>query len=477
MNLVTKQDKGNSFFVMSNSMWGGAFAIPPSDLMKKINASINFDKTLYKQDIQGSIAHAQMLSQEGIITNEDFLAIKSGLLQIQQEIESGSFTFSEDLEDIHMNIESRLSEIIGEPAKRLHTGRSRNDQVAVDCKLYTIDSTQIVIALLQKVLASIVKKAEAHVDDIMPAFTHLQIAQPVSIAHYLLAYFEMFKRDLTLAKHFHEEISTQCPLGAGALAGTTYPINRHTTSQLLGFKEPTANSLDSVSDRDFALDFLYLASKIAVHTSRFAEEMIIFATQGFGFVKFSDAFSTGSSMMPQKKNPDAAELLRGKSGRIFANLQNLLVVMKGLPLAYSKDMQEDKEPLFDSVENIILILQVLDGIINDITFNTKKMLEMAQMGHSNATDLADYLVQKCGAPFRDAHHITGKIVRIALEKDCKIQEISLKEMQEVEEGISQNVFEFLDTRNVVKRRNSFGGTGFDQVKKQIVVALEFVKYF
>ncbi len=462
---------------MPNSMWGGAFAVPPSDLMKKINASISFDKTLYKQDIQGSIAHAQMLSHVGIISSEDSSQIKAGLEQIQQEIESGTFVFSEDLEDIHMNVESRLAEIIGEPAKRLHTGRSRNDQVATDCKLYTVESTKIVAHLLEKVLKSLAGKAKNHIDDIMPAFTHLQIAQPVSVAHYLLAYFEMFKRDLTLANHFHEEISTHCPLGAGALAGTTYPINRHTTAQLLGFKFPTANSLDSVSDRDFALDFLYLASKVAVHISRFAEEMIIFATNAFGFVKFSDAFSTGSSMMPQKKNPDAAELLRSKSGRIFANLQNLLVVMKGLPLAYSKDMQEDKEPLFDSIENIILSLQVLDGIINDITFNTEKMFAMAQEGHSNATDLADYLVQKCDIPFRDAHHITGKIVRIALEQKCKIQELPLEIMQSVEGKISNEVLEYLDTRNVVKRRNSFGGTGFDQVVQQVQIANDFTQCF
>ena len=462
---------------MSNSMWGGAFTVPPSDLMKKINASIDFDKALYKQDIKGSIAHADMLSQEGIISVEDFAQIKLGLIQIQEEIESGKFTFSHELEDIHMNVESRLSEIIGEPAKRLHTGRSRNDQVATDCKLHTVESFEIVVHLLQKVLDSIAKKAQNHIDDIMPAFTHLQIAQPVSVSHYLLAYFEMFKRDLSLAKHFHEETAEHCPLGAGALAGTTYPIDRHKTASLLGFKRPTANSLDTVSDRDFALDFLYLASKIAVHISRFAEEMIIFATNAFGFVKFSDAFSTGSSMMPQKKNPDAAELLRSKSGRMFANLQNLLVVMKGLPLAYSKDMQEDKEPLFDSIENIILSLQVLDGIVNDITFNTEKMFAMAQEGHSNATDLADYLVQKCEIPFRDAHHTTGKIVRLALEKSCKIHELELATMQSIEPKISHDVLEYLDTRNVVKRRNSFGGTGFDQVSKQVQIAIDFTNTF
>ncbi len=458
-------------------MWGGAFSSSPSSIMKQINASILFDKKLYKQDIQGSIAHAWMLSEQGIIARGDFTRIMFGLVQIEKEIEEEKFTFSQDLEDIHMNIESRLFEIIGEPAKRLHTGRSRNDQVATDCKLYTIDSIQSIIQLLQNVLVSFSTKAENHIDDIMPAFTHLQIAQPVSIAHYLLAYFEMFKRDLTLAQHFHTEISTECPLGAGALTGTTYPIDRNKTAQYLHFQRPTPNSLDSVSDRDFAIDFLYLASRISIHISRFAEEMIIFATQAFSFVKFSDAFSTGSSMMPQKKNPDAAELLRGKSGRMFANLQNLMVVMKGLPLAYSKDMQEDKEPLFDSVENITLCLQVLNGIVNDVTFNTKKMLEMAGTGYSNATDLADYLVQKCNIPFRDAHHITGRVVGIAMELSCKIEELSLERLQEVEEKIANDIFGFLDIQNVVNRRNSFGGTGFEQVKIQLQLANEFTNGF
>jgi argininosuccinate lyase len=308
----------------------------------------------------------------------------------------------------------------------------------------------------------------------MPAFTHLQIAQPVSVGHYLLAYFEMFKRDLEFAKILLENFKKECPLGSGALAGTTYNIDRNQTAQELGFASPTRNSLDSVSDRDFATDFMYLASRIAVHMSRLAEEMILFASKPFDFVKFSDAFSTGSSIMPQKKNPDAAELLRGKAGRIFGNLQSLLVTMKGLPLAYSKDMQEDKEPLFDSSETIITCLRVLHGIIGDVQFNTKKMEEMAGEGYSNATDFADYLVQKLGIPFRDAHHITGKCVAIAISKSKKLEDIALEHLQSVEQKITDEVYKYINIQTVVARRNSFGGTGFDRVQKQISDAKEYI---
>lgn len=461
----------------SNKMWGGVFDVPPSILMKKINASISFDRVLYLHDISGSIAHARMLSVQNIITNDDFKSIESGLVQIRAEIESGSFPFSEDMEDIHMNIESRLFEIIGDAAKRLHTARSRNDQVALDCKLYTIEAMQQVCTLLESFLYSILAKAKLHVHDIMPAFTHLQIAQPVSVAHYLLAYFEMFKRDFELSHTFLKSFKCECPLGSGALAGTTYNIDRYKTAQELGFTVPTNNSLDSVSDRDFAMDFMYLASRIGVHISRFAEEMIIFATTPFGFIKFSDAFSTGSSIMPQKKNPDAAELLRGKSGRLFANLQSLLVTMKGLPLAYSKDMQEDKEPLFDSVETIIICLRVLDGIINDISLNTKRMREMAMEGYSNATDFADYLVQKLDIPFRDAHHITGRAVSFASEKSLKLNELTLDEMQSLEPKIQSDIFDFISLETVVSRRNSHGGTGFVQVQKQIDQASHYLKQY
>jgi argininosuccinate lyase len=460
---------------MPNKMWGGAFSIPPSHLMKSINSSISFDKNFYIQDIQGSIAHARMLAHQSIITQEDFSKIQNGLMQILEEISSKSFNFSEDLEDIHMNIESRLIELIGETGKKLHTARSRNDQVATDFKLFTIEKIKEVNILLNNVLNSFVKKAEVHIQDIMPAFTHLQIAQPVSVAHYILAYFEMFKRDLTLSQSFFNHFSSECPLGAGALAGTTYNIDRNQTAQDLGFQSPTRNSLDTVSDRDFAIDFMYLTSRIGLHISRFAEEMILFSTTAFGFVKFSDAYSTGSSMMPQKKNPDAAELLRGKSGRLIGNLNSLLVTMKGLPLAYSKDMQEDKEPLFDSAETIVICLRVLDGIVNDITFNTKKMKKMAGEGYSNATDFADYLVQKLNIPFRDAHHITGKVVDIAIQKELKIDELHLVELQKIEEKIQQDIFDFIKIENVVARRNSFGGTGFEQVKKQIEFAQEYLK--
>lgn len=461
----------------SNKMWGGAFDVPPSILMKQINASISFDKALYLQDIFGSIAHARMLATKKIITNDDFKTIESGLLQIRSEIESGSFSFSEDMEDIHMNIESRLFEIIGEAAKRLHTARSRNDQVSLDCKLYVIDALQNVCKLLTAVLSSVATKSKLHLHDIMPAFTHLQIAQPVSVAHYLLAYFEMFKRDFELACTFLDSFKKECPLGSGALAGTTYDIDRQQTAAELGFMAPTANSIDSVSDRDFALDFMYLASRIGVHISRFAEEMVIFASAPFGFVKFSDAFSTGSSIMPQKKNPDAAELLRGKSGRLLGNLQSIFVTMKGLPLAYSKDMQEDKEPLFDSAETLIVCLRVLEGIINDISFNTKKMRALAEEGYSNATDFADYLVQKLGIPFRDAHHITGKAVAFASGKAVKLNEMTLAEMQAIEPKIRDDVFDFIKVETVVSRRNSYGGTGFSQVREQIEKAERYLKKY
>lgn len=456
-------------------MWGGAFSTPPSILMKQINSSIDFDKNLYKQDIFASIAHARMLAKQKIITDIDFQNIESGLQKILGEIEENQFTFSQDLEDIHMNIEASLTEIIGESAKRLHTARSRNDQVATDFKLYTIEITHIVILLLEDVLKSFVTKAEKHQSDIMPAFTHLQIAQPVSVGHYCLAYFEMFKRDLKFAKQLLANFKKECPLGCGALAGTTYNIDRVKTAHELGFSAPTRNSIDSVSDRDFAMDFLYLASKISVHISRFAEEMVLFASKGFGFVNFSDAFSTGSSIMPQKKNPDAAELLRGKSGRVFGNLQTLLVVMKGLTLAYSKDMQEDKEPVFDSANTITIMLRVLNGIIEDIEFDTKKMQEMAQEGHSNATDFADYLVQKIEIPFRDAHHITGKCVALAIAEGKRLQELKLSQMQEIEPKITDEVFGFINVQTVVSRRNSYGGTGFEQVDKQIKLAREYIK--
>jgi argininosuccinate lyase len=458
----------------SNKMWGGAFSSPPSVLMKQINASIGFDQTLYKQDIQASIAHARMLANQEIISNTDFESIQKGMEQILQEIENNQFKFSEELEDIHMNIESRLFEIIGEAAKRLHTARSRNDQVATDFKLYTISETQKTIYLLEEVLKSFLEKSQKHLQNIMPAFTHLQIAQPVSVAHYLLAYFEMFKRDLEFAKQLLANFQKECPLGSGALAGTTYNINRHQTAEELGFESPTSNSLDSVSDRDFALDFLYFASKTSVHISRFAEEMVIFASKPFGFVKFSDAFSTGSSIMPQKKNPDAAELLRGKSGRVFGNLQSLLVTMKGLPLAYSKDMQEDKEPLFDSAQTLTTCLRVLKGIIDDIEFQTSQMEEMSQEGHSNATDFADYLVQKLNIPFRDAHHITGQCVAIAISQDKKLQELHLSEFQAIEQKITNEIFDFLTIQQVVARRNSYGGTGFVQVEKQIKIATQYI---
>ncbi len=461
--------------MLTNKMWGGVFSASVGELMQTINASISFDKLLYKHDIAGSIAHARMLTKQNILTKDEFNQIEKGLLQIQQEIDNSTFLFSEALEDIHMNIESRLVEIIGSVGKKLHTARSRNDQVVTDFKLFTIEKTKEVQILLTNVLNSFALKAEKHLHNVMPAFTHLQIAQPVSVGHYFLAYFEMFKRDLTLANNFLEEFQKECPLGAGALAGTTYNIDRTQTSKELNFNAPTKNSLDTVSDRDFAMDFLYLASRIGIHMSRFAEEMILFATTPFGFINFSDAYSTGSSIMPQKKNPDAAELLRGKTGRLIGNLNTLMIAMKGLPLAYSKDMQEDKEPLFDSASTITICLRILDGIINDISLDVERMSNVAKLGYSNATDFADYLVQKLNIPFRDAHHITGNVVALAMKQNIKLEELSLEDFQSFNSCIKSDVFDVISINSVVSRRNSYGGTGFQQVEKQISNAKKFLQ--
>lgn len=447
-------------------MWGGVFETSASDIMKQINASIGFDYKLYKHDIQGSIAHAEMLARQKIITHSDFELIQNGLKQIHNEIESGKFTFSTELEDIHMNIESRLIELIGDAGKRLHTGRSRNDQVATDFKMYVRDAFTEIKTALSMILTSLVKKAESNADYVMPSFTHLQIAQPISIGHYLLAYSEMFLRDI---KRIDNAIGMcdECPLGSAALAGTTYDIDRSFTAQALGFAAPTRNSIDSVSDRDFALEFLFICSVIATHLSRFAEEIVIFCTNEFGYISLSDKFTTGSSIMPQKRNPDAAELVRGKVGRNIGNLVSLLVTIKGLPLAYSKDMQEDKEPVFDSHENIILCLRAVNGMISDIQFNYARLEEMTENGYSTATDLADYLVQKLGIPFRDAHHVTGKIVKMAIDKKCKLSDLNLQELQKIEAKIENDIYKFIEVKMSVSRRTSFGGTAFNNVKNQI----------
>ena len=450
----------------SNAMWGGRFANGPDAIMESINASIDFDKRMAVQDIAGSIAHASMLARQNIITVSDSEAIKEGLLTILSEIENGTFEYSKALEDIHMNIESRLKEIIGEPAGRLHTGRSRNDQVATDFKLWTRDQCDAIIEGLTELMKALIDQAEAGVDTVMPGFTHLQVAQPVTWGHHMMAYVEMFARDRSRFSDARTRMN-ESPLGAAALAGTGFPIDRHDTAQALGFSAPSANSLDAVSDRDFALEFLSASSICATHLSRFAEELVIWSSAQFKFVTLSDRFSTGSSIMPQKKNPDAAELIRAKVGRITGSLVGLLMVMKGLPLAYSKDMQEDKEQVFDASDSLMLALAAMTGMISDMEPNVASLETAAASGFSTATDLADWLVRDLGMPFREAHHITGALVAKAEEKGCDLPDLSLADMQIVNERINADVFNFLGVQNSVASRQSYGGTAPKQVRKQI----------
>ena len=450
----------------SNAMWGGRFANGPDAIMESINASIDFDKRMAVQDIAGSIAHATMLAKQNIITASDAEAIKEGLLTILSEIENGTFEYSKALEDIHMNIESRLKEIIGEPAGRLHTGRSRNDQVATDFKLWTRDQCDAIIEGLTELMKALIDQAEAGVDTVMPGFTHLQVAQPVTWGHHMMAYVEMFARDRSRFLDARTRMN-ESPLGAAALAGTGFPIDRHDTAQALGFSAPSANSLDAVSDRDFALEFLSASSICATHLSRFAEELVIWSSAQFKFVTLSDRFSTGSSIMPQKKNPDAAELIRAKVGRITGSLVGLLMVMKGLPLAYSKDMQEDKEQVFDASDSLMLALAAMTGMISDMEPNVASLETAAASGFSTATDLADWLVRDLGMPFREAHHITGALVAKAEEKGCDLPDLSLADMQIVNERINSDVFNFLGVQNSVASRQSYGGTAPKQVRKQI----------
>ncbi len=459
---------------LANQMWGGQFTCSPSELMAKINASIAFDKRLYRQDIEGSIAHANMLAQQKIISTADAKSIVSGLKDILRDIEAGKFEFKDSLEDIHMNIEAALKERIGEQAGRLHTARSRNDQVATDFRLYVRDAIDALDMLLKNLQLALLERAGEHAATIMPGFTHLQSAQPVTFGHHLLAYMEMFARDRSRVGDARKRMN-ESPLGAAALAGTSFPIDRFATAKGLGFDRPMANSLDAVSDRDFALDYLSVAAICAVHLSRLAEEMVNWSSAQFAFIRFSDSYSTGSSIMPQKRNPDAAELVRGKSGRIFGNLIALLTTMKALPLAYNKDMQEDKESVFDTAENIGICLQAMAGMVSDMKVDKEKMKQAAGAGYSTATDLADWLVRELKIPFRDAHHITAKIVKIASDKGKKLEELSLKEMQVVESKIKQDVYKVLGVENSVKSRLSYGGTAPDNVKKAIADAKKRIK--
>lgn len=446
-------------------MWGGRFESGPAEIMEEINASIDFDKRLAAQDIRGSLAHAAMLAETGILSREDVGAISDGLKSILREIEAGTFTFSRALEDIHMNVESRLRDLIGPAAGRLHTARSRNDQVATDMRLWvrdTIDALDAQLADLQQALA---EKAQAFAGAVMPGFTHLQSAQPVTFGHHCLAYVEMLGRDRGRFADARARLN-ECPLGAAALAGTSFPIDRAMTAKALGFDRPTANSLDSVSDRDFALETLSAAAICAVHLSRFAEEITLWMTPQFAFVKLSDKFTTGSSIMPQKRNPDAAELVRGKTGRVLGALQGLFVVMKGLPLTYSKDMQEDKEGVFDALQTLSLCIAAMAGMVRDLEPDTKAMKKWAGAGFSTATDLADWLVRVLGLPFRDAHHVTGRLVGLAAQRGVGLEKLTLAEMQEAEPRITEAIFEVLGVEKSVKSRVSYGGTAPANVKRQ-----------
>ena len=450
----------------SNEMWGGRFAAGPAAIMEEINASIDFDRKLYAQDIAGSIAHSQMLLKQGIIKAKDQSEIERGLHAVLKEIEGGKFEFRRDREDIHMNVEARLAEIIGPAAGRLHTARSRNDQVALDFRMWVRARCDMTVASLKKLIETLLAKAELHTASVMPGFTHLQSAQPVTFGHHLMAYIEMFARDLSRFKDARERMN-ECPLGAAALAGTGFPIDRHMTAKVLSFREPTRNSIDTVSDRDFALEFLAASSITATHLSRFAEEIVLWSTPQFGFVRLSDSFSTGSSIMPQKKNPDAAELVRAKTGRINGHLIGLLTVMKGLPLAYSKDMQEDKEATFDAAESLDLGLAAMTGMIADMEIKTAAMKKAAGSGYSTATDLADWLVRMVGIPFRDAHHVTGRAVALAESKGVALEKIALADYQAIQPDITEDVYRVLGVEKSVRSRTSFGGTAPAQVKKQI----------
>ena len=453
----------------ANAQWGGRFTGGPAEIMEKINASIGFDQRLFAQDIAGSRAHADMLVAQGILSPEDGQAINDGLDTISREIEAGNFPFSQALEDIHMNIEARLRDLIGEPAGRLHTARSRNDQVATDFRLWVRDAIDGLDGQLCDLQAALIGAAEQHAALIMPGFTHLQTAQPVTFGHHLLAYVEMFGRDRGRFADCRRRLN-ESPLGAGALAGTSFPIDRKQTAAALGFDRPMANSLDAVSDRDFALEFLAAASITMAHVSRLAEEIVIWCSGGFGFVRLSDAYTTGSSMMPQKRNPDAAELSRAKAGRVFGDLMTLLTVMKGLPLAYSKDMQEDKEPVFDAADSLALALAATAGMVGDMEPVPAAMRAAAAQGYPTATDLADWLVSVAGLPFREAHRVTGEIVKTAEARGVMLDELPVSDMQAIEARITDDVLSVLSIDAVLARRTSEGGTAPDNVRAAVAAA-------
>ncbi len=455
-------------------MWGGRFSEGPSAIMEEINASIDIDRRLWREDIAGSKAHAAMLAACGVISDADNKAIQKGLDAVAGEIESGQFKYDKALEDIHMNIEARLKALIGEPAGRLHTGRSRNDQVATDFRLWVRTACEQSAAALRDLCRALAARALENADAVMPGFTHLQTAQPVTFGHHLLAYAEMFSRD---ASRFDDAARrmNECPLGAAALAGTSFPIDRDRTAKALGFDRPCANSLDAVSSRDFAMEAMAAAAITATHLSRLGEELVIWTSAQFGFVQLSDAFSTGSSIMPQKRNPDAAELVRAKAGRIVGSLNSLLIVMKGLALAYAKDMQEDKAATFQCFDDLALALAATTGMIGDLHVNRDAMKEAAGHGFSTATDLADWLVRKLNMPFRDAHHVTGAIVALAEKKGVALEALSLKDLQSVEPRMTDDVFDVLSVDASVASRTSFGGTAPANVKREAKKLLKALK--
>jgi len=450
-------------------MWGGRFKGGSSDIMSEINVSIGFDKRLAVQDILGSKAHVTMLAAQGIVSNSDAAKICSGLEQVLAEIEAGTFEFKTDLEDIHMNVESRLSELIGPAAGRLHTARSRNDQVATDFRLWLRDEIDAVVPAIKDLQLALIEQADRAADYVMPGFTHLQNAQPITFGHHLMAYVEMFQRDRDRFRDCRKRLN-ESPLGSAALAGTPYPIDRDHTAKALGFDRPTANSMDAVASRDFALEFLGAASIHAMHLSRLADEIVLWMSAQFRFVKLSDAFTTGSSIMPQKRNPDAAELVRAKIGRIAGAFQSLIMVMKGLPLTYSKDMQEDKEPVFQAVDALMLSIAATSGMMRDLVPQKDNMLAAAKLGFTTATDLADWLVQKKGIPFREAHHIAGALVSEAEKKGCGLEDLSLEEMHLISSEIDESVFEVLSVEASAAARKSFGGTAPECVRKAVAAA-------
>ena len=450
-------------------MWGGRFAEGPSAIMREINASIPFDKALWRQDIAASRAHATMLGAMDIVSDDDAATIIEGLERVAAEYEADGVPEDWDLEDIHMTTESRLAELIGPVAGRLHTARSRNDQVATDFRLWVRDAIDRADAGLAALQRALVTQAGIHAGSIMPGFTHLQTAQPVTLGHHLMAYYEMTKRDRSRFADARERLN-QCPLGSAALAGTGFPIDRHMTCQALGFDAPTANSLDSVSDRDFALDYLSAAAQCSLHLSRLAEEFVIWASQPFGFVAMADTLSTGSSIMPQKKNPDAAELVRGHAGRIVGCLTALMVTMKGLPLAYSKDMQDDKPPVFEAAGLLDLSIAAMTGMVADSTFRTERMRQAAELGYATATDLADWLVREGDIPFREAHHITGAAVKLAEQRGVALDALPLADLQAIDSRIDARVFDALSVEASVAARASHGGTAPDQVRERVAEA-------